>query len=91
MATAVGSGSGDDLSGRIDVGRVDGLSAEVTISGGGSVRGGGSRGKVTRVMEPIGETIAFREIGLPGGSSGSEKRSSSSELDEKSSSELVGA
>ena len=72
MAAAVGSGSGDDLSGRIDADRVDGLSAEKVISEGGSVSGEGSRGKATRVMEPIGETIAFREIGLPGGSSGSE-------------------
>ena len=71
-ATAVGSESSDDLSGRIDAGRVGGLSAEIAVSEGGSGSGVGSRGKATRVMEPIGETIAFREIGLPGGSSGSE-------------------
>ena len=47
MAVAAGSGSGDVLSDGIDAGRVDGLSAEVTISRGGSVSGGGSRGKVT--------------------------------------------
>ena len=40
VAAAVGSGFGDDLSGRIDAGRVDGLSTEVTISEGGSVSDG---------------------------------------------------
>ena len=88
VTAAAGSGSGDVLSGGIDAGRVDGLSAEVSIPGGGSVSGGGSRGRVTRVMEPFGESIASREIGLTGGSSESEQ-GSSSELDGKSSSELV--
>jgi len=88
VTAAAGSGSGDVLSGGIDAGRVDELTAGVSIPGGGSVRGGGSRGRMTKVMEPFGETIASREIGLTGGSSESEQ-GSSSELDGESSSELV--
>ena len=88
VTAATGSGSGDVLSGGIDAGRVDELTAGVSIPGGGSVRGGGSRGRMTKVMEPFGETIASREIGLTGGSSESEQ-GSSSELDGESSSELV--
>ena len=88
VTAAAGSGSGDDLSGGIDAGRVDELSAGVSIPGGGSVSGGGSRGRMTKVMEPFGETIASREIGLTGGSSESEQ-GSSSELDGESSSELI--
>ena len=80
MTAAAGSESGDVLSGGIDAGRVDGLSTRVSMPGGGSVNGGGSRGRMTKVMEPFGETIASREIGLTGGSSESEQ-GSSSELD----------
>ena len=88
VTAAAGSGSGDVLSGGIDAGRVDELTAGVSIPGGGSVRCGGSRGRMTKVMEPFGETIASREIGLTGGSSESEQ-GSSSELDGESTSELV--
>ena len=90
VTAAAGSGSGDVLSGGIDTGRVDELAAGVSIPGpwGRSVRGGGSRGRMTKVMEPFGETIASREIGLTGSSSESEQ-GSSSELDGESSSELV--
>ena len=72
VTAAAGSGSGDILSGGIDAGRVDELTAGVSIPGGGSVRGGGSRGRMTKVMEPFGETIASREIGLTGCSSKTE-------------------
>ena len=95
VTAAAGSGSGDVLSGGIDAGRVDELTAGVSIPGGGSVRGGGSRGRMTKVMEPFGETIASREIGLTWGSSGltggssESEQGSSSELDGESSSELV--